>query len=216
MVTATMGDTAGQMQNANYTLRTWDSNNPGNVRTQPAVIAVDPGIPLADDQMLSVVTTTPVNVTLTGADPQSAAWSTQLRGSERSGGGCAERDATQSDLHCGWWFYRNGFVYLHRRGREIHFVGGDRDHRGRSDTISTKRGHDEYSGDWRKACSSVVSSLLCRHPIRTLAIRTTFTLVPGVGATDNARFTIVGNQLRAAVSFLGEVGNVFSISSAGG
>ncbi|MFM7740021.1 MAG: cadherin repeat domain-containing protein, partial [Planctomycetota bacterium] len=39
----------------------------------------------------------------------------------------------------------------------------------------------------------------------------TYTLVTGTGSTDNAAFTIVGNQLRAAVSFDYETKNSYSI-----
>lgn len=39
----------------------------------------------------------------------------------------------------------------------------------------------------------------------------TFTLVPGAGATDNARFSVSDHQLRAAQSFAGLAGQTFSI-----
>ena len=67
----TMGDTGGIPQQLTYTLLAWDTDNPGAVRTGTTEIAVDPGIPSAGDQVLQTVTTTPVTITLTGADPNS-------------------------------------------------------------------------------------------------------------------------------------------------
>ena len=64
-----IGDTGGTSRQLAYTLRVWDADAPDIVTTRTLDIDVSPGIPLANDQSVQTVTTTPLPITLSGTDP---------------------------------------------------------------------------------------------------------------------------------------------------
>jgi len=77
---------------------------------------------------------------------------------------------------------------------------------GRTDAIASATSLSATSIDENKAAESVVANF-----ITTPNATYTYTLVAGIGADDNANFTIAGSQLKSAVSFNYETKTTYKI-----
>ncbi len=206
----TMGDTGGIPQQLTYTLLVWDTDNPGSVRTGTTEIAVDPGIPSAGDQVLQTVTTTPVTIILTGADPNSHPG--PLGFVVRSGPGNGTLDGTPPHLTYTAGVGFTGTDSFTFRTSDGKYESPDATVRIEVEALATaptgiaastqEIGENVLGG-------GLVAILQVSDP--NPAETHTFALVPGEGSTDNALFGMVGNQLRAVDGFVGQLGNSFSI-----
>ena len=206
-----VGDTGGTVQALTYTLDAWDTSDPGNVKSKAVDLDADPGIPTAEGQSLQTVTVTPLAVTLSGNDPNSApdpTLSFSVEGQPSSG----MLTGSAPDL-----------TYTANPG----FTG--------TDSFTFKSSDGKYDSPLATVNIEVVPAPSAPTAIELSATTIsdnvilgglvavmsssdvnagdshTYSLVAGVGDGDNASFSIVGNQLRAAASFDGEVGNQFSI-----
>jgi hypothetical protein len=208
---ALIGDTGGTPQSFTYTINTWDSDSPGDVRTGAVDIAVDPGIPAATPQSLQTVDTNPLTITLAGSDPNTHPnlGLTFSVITPPSGGILA---GTAPNL-----------TYT----AQVGFSGKD------SFTFRTNDG--KYDSP-----PAIVTITVTKAPIAPTSLTFTtmdipstvsnggylatlitddpndedthtYALVSGTGSSDNTLFSIVGSQLRSASNFSGQVGNLFDI-----
>ncbi|MGI9244205.1 MAG: LamG-like jellyroll fold domain-containing protein, partial [Verrucomicrobiales bacterium] len=206
-----IGDTGGQAQTMTYTLRASETGGAMISRESTVEIAADPGIPSAGDQSLETVTTAAVPITLTGSDPNNhpnAALGFSVVTPPASG----MLTGTAPDL-----------TYTANAG----FTG--------SDSFTFKSNDGKYDSpvatvmidvvpqpsaptDIGLSTSNIGENVLSGGFIATLSTSDvnagdthSYSLVPGAGDTDNASFSIVGNQLRAAIDFTGLAGTSYSV-----
>ena len=206
-----IGDTGGNPQTWTYTLRASESGGAMISRQQSVDIAVDPGIPTAAAQSLSTVGPTPLAITLGASDPNQFPNPTlAFTVVTPPGGGSLSGTAP-------------GLTYTANAG----FTG--------TDSLVFKVNDGKYDSPLTTVTIEVLPQPL---PPTGIALSTTnigenvvsggfvatlsssdvnpgdthtYSLVAGAGSTDNALFSIVGNQLRAATSFAGLVGSSYSI-----
>ena len=202
-----MGDTGGIPQQLTYTLLVWDTDNPGSVRTGTSEITVDPGIPSAGDQVLETVTTTPLTITLTGADSNSHPG--PLIFVVRSGPGNGTLEGTPPLLT---YIAEGGFTGMDSftfRTSDGKYESPDATVRIEVEALSTAP--TEIAVSTQEIGENVlggglVATLQASDP--NPGDTHTFALVSGEGATDNALFGMVGNQLRAVDGFCRTAGEL--------
>ncbi len=207
----TIGDTGGTAAVWTYTLDAWDTDRPAEVRSATAEIAVDPGIPVADGQSLQTVATAPLAITLGGTDPNAhpnATLSYSVTGDPAGGvlsgtaptltyaadPGFAGSDAFTFTVDDGKYTSAEATVTI-----EVLAAPAAPTDIGLS---STSIREDVLVGGLVAALSSTDANPGDMH---------TYSLVAGGGDADNGLFAIVGNQLRAAASFAGQVGSTYSV-----
>ena len=205
-----IGDTGGTSRRLAYTLRVWDADAPEIVTTRTLEIDVSPGIPLANDQSVQTVTTTPLPITLSGTDPNAHPGELSFVIRNEPVAGSLSGDPPN-------------LTYTARIG----FTGEDsfsfRVNDGRYDspdaTVSIAVSAPPLPPtDINLTTLEIGENIISGGLIATLTASDpnggdvhTFELAGGLGAANNSLFTIVGNQLRAASSFAGQKGNTFSI-----
>lgn len=208
---ALIGDTVGTPQTFTYTINTWDSDSPDDVRTGTVDIAIDPGIPAATPQSLQTVDTNPLAITLAGSDPNTHPnpGLTFSVVTPPSGGILAGAAPN--------------LTYT----AQVGFSGDD--------SFTFKANDGKYNSP-----PAIVTITVNNAPTEptSLALTTmdipstvsnggylaalitddpndedthTYALVSGAGSSNNTLFSIVGNQLRSASDFLEQVGNIFDI-----
>jgi hypothetical protein len=207
----TIGDTGGTAQTWTYTLRASESGGSMISQETTVDIDVDPGVPGADDQSLQTVTTTPLPVTLTGTDPNTHP-NVSLTFTVTGGPAGGTLSGTAPNLT---YTANGGFT----GDDSFTFKVDDGKYESPEETVSiavvplpsppsdislstTNIGENVLVGGLIAALSSSDPNPGDTH---------SYALATGVGSSDNASFSIVGNQLRAAASFSGLIGNSFSI-----
>jgi len=207
----TIGDTGGAAQTFTYTLKVWDSDSPGDVRSGTVDIDVDPGIPVGNPQSLQTVETNPLAITLTGSDPNTHPNPT-LTFSEVSPPSGGILSGTPPNL-----------TYT----AQVAFSGADsftfKANDGKYDsppaTITIAVNNAPTAPTSLNLTSLDISGAVTNGGYLATLITEdpndedthTYTLVPGSGSSDNNLFSIVGNQLRAASNFSGQIGNLFAV-----
>jgi hypothetical protein len=189
--------------NTTYTLT---STNSFGVRTAQVTVLVNQGIPVANNQSVSVTLNTPAAIMLTGSDPQGS-------------------NLTYAVVAAPWHGTLAGPPPALTYTPTTNFIGNDE--------FTFKVNDGEFDSPPATvsiqvlapptAPSAIVLSTTNISPsagpgsfiasLRALDINPgdthTFTLVPGFG--DNARFVLVGNQLTAGSTFAGGLGASFAI-----
>ncbi|MFT5412069.1 MAG: spore coat protein CotH, partial [Verrucomicrobiales bacterium] len=200
-------DTAGVAQTWTYTLRASESGGAMVSRESTIDIAVDPGIPVATPQSLQTVGMTPLPIDFNGTDPNMHPNPTV----SFSIGNVANGIVTPG-LH---YVANDGFFGTDT----IEFTVFD----GKYDSALAMITVDVIPPPSSPTDISLSTTNIGENVLSTSFVATLFTndanasdthtysLVAGAGDTDNASFSIVGNQLRAATNFTGQVGNTFSI-----
>lgn len=174
------------------------AKNAAATNTAEATVTLVPGVPTANAQELSVTKNTPRNITLTGSDPENSPLTFQLVQAPQHGslsGTLPNVTYTPQANYVGTDFFtfkvNDGFydsapadvqLYVDDVARAPHglFISA-------TDIDATA------------ASGSFVAML---RAVDTNRFETfTYTLVSGLGATNNGMFTISGNQLRAGAGF---------------
>ena len=201
----TVPDLAGTVQPVTWTLRAIETGG-GNVTvTSTASLTADPGIPTAASQAgLTTPASTPLNITLAGSDPNGGTLSYLIvtppaRGTLSAGTGASRTYTPTAGL-----YGADTFTFKVNDGKYDSPVATVRltvltpplAPTGITLQDSTIR-PENVAGDFLSTLSTTDANAGEAH---------TFTLVSGDGSADNARFSIVGNQLRAATSFAPYVG----------
>ncbi|MGC6467864.1 MAG: lamin tail domain-containing protein [Akkermansiaceae bacterium] len=207
----TIGDTGGTAQTFTYTLRTWDSDTPGDVRTRSVEIDVTPGIPTATPQSLQTTETTPLNLTLSGNDPNNHP-SPSLTYTVASLPSQGSLNGTPPNLT---YTANNGFIGTD----SFTFTVNDGKYDSPAVTISIEVLQAPTAPTSLTLSSlEIPSNVPLGGYLATLstvdpnpADTHTYNLVAGAGSTHNNLFSIVSNQLRANSGFSGETGNSFGI-----
>jgi len=189
--------------NTTYTLT---STNSFGVRAAQVTVLVNQGIPVANDQSVSVALNTPAAIRLTGSDPQGS-------------------NLTYALVTAPWHGTLAGLPPALSYTPGTNFIGNDQ--------FTFKVNDGEFDSPPATvsiqvlapptAPSAILLSTTNISPtagpgsfvasLRALDVNPgdthTFTLVPGSG--DNARFVLLGNQLIAGSTFAGGLGASFSI-----
>lgn len=200
---------SGTAQPITYTLTVTEVGGNGITDTEQVVINCDPGIPSGTSQYwLPVVETTSKPITLTGSDPNGGTLTYTIITPPAHGtlsGTAPNVTYTAAAGYTGddsFTFRVNDGVYESQPATVSLLVTGPSVAPSAvtlsNSLISTATG----SGAFIANISSTDSNRGEAH---------TYTLVSGDGSTDNARFSIVGNQLRAAQSFAGMAGSTVQI-----
>ncbi|MDA7881184.1 Ig-like domain-containing protein, partial [Akkermansiaceae bacterium] len=207
----TIGDTGGSAQTFTYTLNTWDSDSPGDIRSNTVDIGVAPGIPSANPQSLQTVETAPLAITLTGSDPNTHP-NPSLTFSVLTPPTGGLIDGTPPNLT---YTAQVGFS-----GEDsFTFTANDGKYDSPPATISITVNKAPTAPTALTLSSlEIPSTVINGGYLATLITEDpndedthTYALVSGAGSADNSLFSIVGSQLRAASVFSGQVGNLFAI-----
>lgn len=198
-------DLAGAAQNVTWTFRAIETGGNNVTNTAGAVVAGDPGLPSANSQAgLTTPAETPLGITLTGSDPNGGTLSYIIvtppaKGTLSSGTGAA-RTYTPNAATYG----TDQFVFKVSDGKYESAPATVRltiltpalpPSSVSVDDLTIRP--ENVAGDFLSTISSTDPNAGEAH---------TFTLVSGAGSEENANFTIVGHQLRAAASFAGLTG----------
>jgi len=187
-----------QVLPATTTSYTLTATNSAGLRTAEQVVTLVPGVPTANSQELSVVKNTPRSITLTGSDPQNSPLTFQL---------------VQVPLHGSLSGTMPNVIYT----PSANYVGPDFLTFKANDGLydSAPANIQLYVDDVARAphglflnttdIDATVAAgnfLAMLRAVDTNRFETfTFSLVAGLGATNNAMFSINGNQLRAGAGF---------------
>ena len=197
---AVVPDLAGIPGPVTWTFRAIETGATNVTKTASASITGDPGIPTASSQAgLTTPGGTPLAITLAGSDPNSGTLSyivvtPPTRGTVSAGTAAARTYTPTNGLY---------------GADEFTFKVSDGKYESAPATVrltvltppfpptsvsvdDLTIGPENVAGDFLSTVSSPDPNTGEAH---------TFTLVAGAGSEENFRFTIVGNQLRAAVSF---------------
>ena len=208
---STVGDTGGMSSIFTYTLSTWDSANPGDIRSTTCNVSVDPGIPIATPQSLQTTETHPLPVTLTGSDPNTHPnpGLTFTIETPPTGGTLQGSPPNLTYTALGGFSGTDSFTFKANDGKYDSEIATIFIMVAIAPSSPTGLGLSSFeipisipNGGYLAALSSTDSNNGDTHSYR---------LVAGSGDTDNLLFSIVGNQLRAAADFSGQLGNSFSI-----
>ena len=205
-----VGDTGGSTQTVSYTLRASESGGDMVSRESTTDLQAAPGKPVADSQARQVAGSTPLNITLTGSDPNThpngAITFTLLSNPVGTLSGTPPNLTYTADPG-----------YLGVASFDFRVNDGKYDSAPATITIqvttppvpptdigisTTTMGDGVVDGGFVATFSSIDANAGDTH---------SYALIAGSGDADNALFRIVGNQLRAALSFAGQLGNDFSI-----
>ena len=198
-------DLAGTPQPVTWTLRAIETGGTNVIKTASASVAADPGIPTVTSQSgLTTPANTPLAITLAGSDPNGGTLTYIIvtpptRGTVSGGTGTARTYTPTTGL-----YGADQFTFKVNDGKydsalaTVQFTVLTPPTPPTSVTLNdlTIR-PTNVAGDFLSTISSADANVGEAH---------TFTLVAGVGSEENANFSIVGNQLRAAVSFAGLTG----------
>lgn len=177
-------------------------------QTMERLVTLVPGVPIAHGQELSVVKNTPRNLTLTGSDPQNSPLTFQVLLNPQHGnlsGTPPNLTYTPTANYVGpdyFTFKANDGVYDSATASIQLYV---------DDVARAPHGLFISSTDIEATATSG-SFLAMLRAVDTNRFETfTFTLVAGLGATNNGMFTISGNQLRAGAGFPAAAGQTLYI-----
>ncbi len=198
-------DLAGIAQPVTWTLRAIETGGTNVTKTATASVAADPGIPTVTSQSgLTTPPNTPLAITLAGNDPNGGTLTYSIvtpptRGTVSAGTGAARTYTPTTGL-----YGLDQFTFRVSDGKydsalaTVQFTVLTPPLSPTSVTLDdlTIR-PTNVAGDFLSTISSADPNVGEAH---------TFTLVGGVGSEENANFSIVGHQLRAAVSFAGLTG----------
>ena len=206
---STIPDLAGTAQSLAYTLTATEVGGGGLSDSKQVSIAADPGIPTANAQSgLTVQQPNPLNITLGGIDPNGGTLTYSLVTPPVKGGvGIVENVATFTPA--AGMSGADSFTFKVSDGKYESAVA----------KVSVTINPVATAPSGIALDSSVVADTAVSGTFIAKIASTdinfndahTYALVAGTGATDNARFTISGHQLRAAQSFAGLAGGTFSI-----
>jgi Lamin Tail Domain/CotH kinase protein/Concanavalin A-like lectin/glucanases superfamily/Bacterial Ig domain len=178
-----------------YTLT---ASNSSGVRTAEQTVTLVPGVPTANSQALSVIKNTARNITLTGSDPQNSLLTFQIVQAPQHGsltGTPPEVTYTPQGDYVGPDFFtfnvNDGYYDSDSANLQLYVVD------------EARAPHGIYINPTALNATAAPGSFLAMlRAVDTNRSETfTFTLVPGLGATNNSMFTISGNQLRAGTGF---------------
>lgn len=178
-----------------YTLT---ATNLGGLRTAEQTITLVPGVPTANAQELSGLKNTPRAITLTGSDPQNTPLTFQITQPPQHGnlsGTPPNVTYTPKTDYVGpdfFTFQVSDGYYDSAPANVLLYVEDE-----------ARPPHGIFLNTTDIAATAAPGSFLAMlRAIDTNRFETfTFSLVPGLGATNNNLFTISGNQLRAGASF---------------
>lgn len=205
-----IGDTAGSSQVLTYKLRATESGGSMVSREATTQLQADPGIPVASPQSLQIAGSTPLAITLGGSDPNAAP--NPGLAFELLAGPSGALIGTPPNLT-----YAAGPGFLGADNFEFRVFDGK--YYSPPATVAIEVTSPPVApSDLGLSTSLIGESVLTGGFIGALTTTDanaeeshTYSLVAGVGDADNTLFSIVGNQLRAAASFAGQVGANFSI-----
>ncbi len=193
-------DLAGTAQNVTYTLQAIETGGTNVTVSAVAVVAGDPGVPSATSQVgLVTQDGTPLNITLAGTDLNGGTLSYVIVTPPTKGTLSAGTGAARTFTPTGGVYGADQFTFKVNDGKYDSAPATVRL------TIltppiaptsvivnDTTIRPENVAGDFLSTISSPDPNTGEAH---------TFTLVSGTGSDENANFSIVGNQLRAATSF---------------
>jgi len=208
---ALIGDTGGTLTTFTYTLSTWDSSTPGDVRTATFDVEVDLGIPVATPQSLQTVESNPLPITLAGSDPNAHPnlGLTFTIANPPAGGSLLGSPPNLS------YTASEGFTGNDRFTFQVH--DGKYTSEAATITIIVAKAQASPTG---LSLSSFEIPITIPKDGYLAALSTidpniddthSYSLVSGIGGDGNSFFVLIGNQLRAASDFSGQLDNTFSI-----
>jgi hypothetical protein len=205
----TIPDLAGNAQNIVYTFSAIETGGNNVTRTADVTVSADPGKPTAANQGgLVVQSPTSLPITLGGSDPNGGTLVYSIVSDPTRGTLSGSPPNVIYDPIPGSYgpdsftFKVNDGTYDSNVATVSLQVNAPPTAPGSIALSSTQIPNTKTSGAWIADLSSQDVNVGESH---------TFTLVPGEGSTDNARFTISGHQLRAAQSFAVPAGTTYQI-----
>ena len=198
-------DLAGTAQTVTWTFRAIETGGNNVTNTASASISADPGIPSASSQAgLTTPGGTPLNITLAGSDPNGGALSYIIVTPPTKGTLDAGTGASRTFTPTAGVYGADQFTFKVNDGNydsataTVRFTILTPPLAPTSVVVNdTTIRPENVAGDFLSTISSPDPNVGEAH---------TFTLVSGAGSEENANFSIVGHQLRAAVSFAGMTG----------
>ncbi len=195
----TIPDLAGTVQSVTWTLRAVETGGNNVTNTANASVTADPGLPSAVSQAgLSTPSTAPLDITLGGSDPNGGTLVYEIV-TPPTKGTLSGSGAVRTYTPAGNQFGTDQFTFRVSDGKYQSNVATVRltvltpplPPSGVTLQDTTVR-PENVAGDFLSLISSPDPNAGESH---------VYTLVAGEGSADNANFSIVGNQLRAATSF---------------
>ena len=193
-------DLAGTVQPVVWTLRAIETGGNNVTVTANASVAGDPGIPAATSQAgLTTPGGTPLNLTLTGSDPNGGTLSYSIVTAPTHGSVSAGTGAARTYTPTAGVYGADQFTFKVSDGKyesapatvRLTVLTPPLAPTGVTLQDTTIR-PENVPGDFLSSLSSPDPNAGESH---------TFSLVSGTGSNENANFTIAGNQLRANTSF---------------
>ncbi len=201
----TVPDLAGNAQTITWTFRAIETGGANVTNSATVSVAADPGIPSANSQAgLSTAANTPLNITLTDSDPNGGTLSYIIvtppaRGSLNAGPGAVRTYTPTTGV-----YGPDQFTFKVSDGKYESPVATVRLTVITPPQPPTSIALDDQTIRSEAVAGDFLANLLCDD--LNVGEAHTYTLVSGFGDTDNARFSIVGHQLRAATAFASLVG----------
>ena len=201
----TVPDLAGIAQSVTWTFRAIETGGGNVTNTATASLSADPGIPSSFSQAgLTTAANTPLNITLTGTDPNAGTLTYIIvtpptQGTLGAGTGAARIYTPTTNV------YGNDlFTFKVSDGKYESPVSTVRLNVQMPPQPPTLVALDTESIQTDTQPGDFVGNLLTSDP--NIGEAHTYALVSGVGDSDNAHFTIVGHQLRSTISFASLLG----------
>jgi hypothetical protein len=178
-----------------YTLT---ATNSGGVSTAEQTVTLVPGVPGANSQELSVVKNTSRSIVLTGSDPQNSPLTFQVLLSPQHG----SLSGTPPNVTYLPQTNYVGMDYFTFKANDGYYDSDPANIQLYVDDVA-RAPHGIFLNTTDIDATALPASFLAMlRAVDTNRFETfTFTLVPGLGATNNGLFTISGNQLRAGAGF---------------
>ena len=193
-------DLAGTAQTVTYTLQAIETGGTNVTTTAQAAVAANPGIPTANSQAgLTTPANTPLAITLAGSDPNGGTLSYIIMTPPTRGTLSAGTAAARTYTPTNGLYGADQFTFKVSDGKYESAPATVRLTVLTPPVAPTSVIVDDLTIRPENVAGDFLSNISSPDPNTGEAH--TFTLVAGVGSEENFRFTIVGNQLRAAVSF---------------
>ncbi len=198
--TTAIPDLAGTAQSVTYTLQAIETGGANITNSASAVVAANPGIPSATSQLgLTTAANTPLAITLAGSDPNGGTLSYSIVTPPTHGTVSAGSAAARTYTPTNGVYGVDQFTFKVSDGKYESVPATVRLMVLTPPVAPTSVIVDDLTIRPENVAGNFLSNVSSPDPNTGEAH--TFTLVAGVGSDENSRFTIVGNQLRAAASF---------------
>jgi hypothetical protein len=197
-----------QVLPATTTVYTLTATNSGGASTAEQTITLVPGVPVGNAQELSVIKNTARNITLTGSDPQNSPLTFQIVQAPQHG----NLSGTPPNVTYTPQMNYVGLDYFTFKANDGYYDSDPANIQLYVDDVARAPHGIFLNTTDINATATPGSFLAMLRAVDTNRFETfTFTLVPGLGATNNSMFTISGNRLLAGAGFPTAAGNTLYI-----